>query len=59
MIISDESFSAVDPGSRGEIFEKILAQIKVKNQILIMSSHTDFDYNSRDSVKILDMGGKK
>ncbi len=58
VIISDESFSAIDPDSRGEIFGKILTQLKEKSQILIMSSHTDFDYNSHDFIKILDMGGK-
>lgn len=58
VIISDEGFSAVDPGSREEIFGKILMQIKEKSQILIMSSHTDFDYKTQDFVKILDMGGK-
>ena len=58
VIISDESFSAVDPDSRGEIFGKILTQLKEKSQILIMSSHTDFDYDSQGSVKILNMGGK-
>ncbi len=58
VIISDESFSAVDPDSRREIFGKILTQLKEKSQILIMSSHTDFDYNSQGFVKILNMGGK-
>lgn len=58
IIISDESFSAVDPDSREEIFGKVLAQLKEKSQILIMSSHTDFDYNSQGFVKILNMGGK-
>ena len=58
MIISDESFSAVDPDSRREIFGKILTQIKEKSQILIMSSHTDFDDHSQSFVKIFDMGGK-
>ncbi len=58
VIISDESFSAVDPDSRREIFGKILTQIKEKSQILIMSSHTDFGDNSQDSVKILNLGGK-
>ena len=57
MIISDESFSAVDPDSRREIFGKILTQIKEKSQILIMSSHTDFDDHSQGCVKMLDMGG--
>jgi len=55
VIISDESFSAVDPDSRREIFGKILTQIKEKSQILIMSSHTDFDHDSQDFVKILKM----
>ena len=56
VIISDESFSAIDPGSRGEIFGKILTQIKEKSQILILSSHTDFTYdNDQGSVKILNM----
>ena len=56
VIISDESFSAIDPDSRGEIFGKILTQIKEKNQILILSSHTDFTYdNAQGSVKILNM----
>ena len=56
VIISDESFSAVDPDARGEIFGKLLAQIKEKSQILIMSSHTDFAYdNAQGSVKILNM----
>lgn len=56
MIISDESFSAVDPDSREEIFGRILTQIREKSQILIMSSHTDFTYeDARGSVKILDM----
>ncbi len=59
VIVSDESFSAVDPDSRREIFGKLLAQLKEKSQMLIMSSHTDFDYDSKDSVKIFDMGGKK
>ncbi len=59
VIISDESFSAVDPDSRREIFGKILTQIKEKSQILIMSSHTDFDDHSQGYVEILDMGGKK
>lgn len=59
VIISDESFSAVDPDSRREIFGKILTQIKEKSQILIMSSHTDFDDHSQGCVEILDMGGKK
>ena len=59
VIISDESFSAVDPDSRREIFGKILTQIKEKSQILIMSSHTDFDDHSQGRVEILDMGGKK
>ncbi len=58
VIISDESFSAVDPDSRREIFGKILTQIKEKSQILIMSSHTDFGDNSQDSVKILSLGEK-
>ncbi len=58
VIISDESFSAIDPDSRREIFEKLLAQLKEKSKILIMSSHTDFDYHSHTSVKILNMGGK-
>ena len=58
VIISDESFSAVDPDSRREIFGKILTQIKEKSQILIMSSHTDFGDNSQDSVKILNLGEK-
>lgn len=57
LILSDESFSAIDPDSRREIFGKILAQLKEKSQILIMSSHTDFDVDSMGSVKILDMGG--
>lgn len=51
VIISDESFSAVDPDSRREIFGKILTQLKEKSQILIMSSHTDFDYDSQGFVK--------
>lgn len=56
VIISDESFSAVDPDSREEIFGRILTQIREKSQILIMSSHTDFAYeDARGSVKILDM----
>ena len=55
VIISDESFSAVDPDSRKEIFGKILTQLKEKSQILIMSSHTDFDYNSQGCVKILNI----
>ena len=55
VIISDESFSAIDPDSRREIFGKILAQLEEKSQILIMSSHTDFDYDSKGSVKILNM----
>ena len=55
VIISDESFSAIDPDSRGEIFGKLLTQIKEKSQILIMSSHTDFDYDSQGFVKILNM----
>ena len=56
VIISDESFSAVDPDSREEIFVRILTQIREKSQILIMSSHTDFAYeDARGSVKILDM----
>ncbi len=60
VIISDESFSAVDPDSREKIFGNILTQIKEKSRILIMSSHTDFAYDdARGSVKILDMGGKK
>lgn len=58
VIISDESFSAVDPDSRGEIFGKILTQMKEKSQILIMSSHTDFDYTSQGFVKILNIGEK-
>ena len=58
VIISDESFSAVDPDSRSEIFGKILTQIKEKSQILIMSSHTGFDDHSQGCVKIFDMGGK-
>lgn len=58
VIISDESFSAVDPDSRREIFGKILTQIEEKSQILIMSSHTDFDAHSQGAVKILNMGGK-
>ena len=52
VIISDESFSAVDPDSRREIFGKILTQIKEKSQILIMSSHTYFDDHSQSCVKI-------
>lgn len=59
IIIFDESFSAIDPDSRGKIFGKILTQLKEKSQILIMSSHTDFDYHSQDSVKIFNMGGEK
>ena len=56
VIISDESFSAVDPDSREEIFGRILTQIREKSQILIMSSHTDFTYeDAQRSVKILDM----
>ena len=55
IILSDESFSAIDPDSRREIFGKLLAQLKEKSQILIMSSHTDFDDDSMNSVKILDM----
>ena len=58
IIILDESFSAIDPDSRKEIFEKLLNQIKEKSQILIMSAHTNFDYNSDSSVKILNMGGE-
>lgn len=58
VIISDESFSAVDPDSRREIFGKILTQIKEKSQILIMSSHADFGDNSQDFVKILNLGEK-
>ena len=58
VIISDESFSAVDPDSRSKIFGKILTQIKEKSQILIMSSHTGFDDHSQGCVKIFDMGGK-
>lgn len=58
VIISDESFSAVDPDSRSKIFGKILTQIKEKSQILIMSSHTGFDDYSQGCVKIFDMGGK-
>lgn len=57
IIISDESFSAVDPDSRKEIFGKILTQLRKKSQILIMSSHTDFDYNSQSFIKILNMEG--
>ena len=56
VIISDESFSAIDPDSRGKIFGKLLAQLKEKSQILIMSSHTDFEPGSADSVKILKLG---
>lgn len=48
VIISDESFSAIDPDSRGEIFGKLLKQLEEKSQILIMSAHTDFDHDSRD-----------
>ena len=59
MIISDESFSAIDPDSRGEIFGKLLAQLREKSQILIMSSHTAFEHSAQDSVKILNMGGKE
>ena len=59
VIISDESFSAVDPDSRSKIFGKILTQIKEKSQILIMSSHTAFEHSAQDSVKILNMGGKE
>ncbi len=55
VIISDESFSAVDPDAREEIFGKILAQLKEKSQILIMSSHTDFDSHNQGCVKILNM----
>ena len=55
VIISDESFSAIDPDSRGEIFGKILTQLKEKSQILIMSSHTDFDYHAQAFVKIFNM----
>jgi len=55
VIISDESFSAVDPDSRNEIFGRLLAQLEEKSQILLMSSHTDFDYDSGSSVKILNM----
>lgn len=58
VILSDEGFSAIDPDSRGEIFEKLLVQIKEKSQILIMSSHTDFDYDSIDFVKVFEMGEK-
>ena len=58
VIISDESFSAVDPDYRSKIFGKILPQIKEKSQILIMSSHTGFDDHSQGCVKIFDMGGK-
>lgn len=53
VIISDESFSAIDPDSREEIFGKLLAQLKEKSQILIMSSHTDFD--STGFVKVFNM----
>lgn len=59
VIISDESFSAIDPGSRREIFGKILTQVREKEQILIMSSHTDFEDSSLGGVKILDMGNRK
>lgn len=59
VIISDESFSAVDSDSRKEIFGKLLTQLREKSQIHIMSSHTDFDYNSQGCVKILNMGGEK
>ena len=59
VIISDESFSAIDPDSRGEIFGKLLAQLREKSQILIMSSHTAFEHSAQDSVKILNMGGKE
>ncbi len=55
LILSDESFSAIDPDSRREIFGRLLAQLKEKSQIMIMSSHTDFDDDSTDSVKILNM----
>lgn len=59
VIISDESFSAIDPDSRGEIFGKLLAQLREKSQILIMSSHTAFEHSAQDSVKIFNMGGKE
>lgn len=59
VILSDESFSAIDPDSRREIFGKILAQLKEKFQILVISSHTDFDYNAQGCVKILKMGGER
>lgn len=59
VILSDESFSAIDPDSRREIFGKILAQLKEKSQILVMSSHTDFDYSAQGCVKILKMGGEQ
>ncbi|MCM1057307.1 MAG: ABC transporter ATP-binding protein/permease [Firmicutes bacterium] len=58
LIISDESFSAIDPDSRREIFGKLLAQLKESSQILIMSSHMDFEHDSQESVKILNMGEK-
>ncbi len=63
LILSDESFSAVDPGSRRKIFGRLLVQLREKSQILIMSSHTDFDVDididididSMGFIKILDM----
>lgn len=59
IILFDESFSAVDPDSRRELFGKLLTQLREKSQILIMSSHTDFEYQSQSFVKILNMGGEK
>ncbi len=58
VILSDEGFSAIDPDSRGEIFGKLLAQLQEKSQMLIMSSHTDFDHDSTDFVKVFEMGEK-
>ncbi len=55
VILSDEGFSAIDPDSRREIFGRLLAQLKEKSQILIMSSHTDFDVDSMGSIKVLNM----
>ncbi|MCM1193435.1 MAG: ABC transporter ATP-binding protein/permease [Butyrivibrio sp.] len=56
VILSDESFSAIDPDSRREIFGKLLAQLKERSQILIMSSHTDFEHDPQGFVKILNIG---
>ncbi len=59
VILSDEGFSAIDPDSRREIFGRLLAQLKEKSQILIMSSHTDFDVDidSQGFIQILNMAG--